>query len=227
MTIVHDTAASPDDCDGISQTMEIHGSPALMAEVARRDRTIIAMSAIDLAVAIFGVGRIELLGHRRTARLTRARFALAAVLVEVCGASSTEAGKFLNRDHSSILHALSRHEDCLAIDADYSAHFQTLRAATFGVRERQSGVPSAFVAIERKRLIANLQGAISAISIIEPTLAKALQDVVARHRTVAPLGSHGPVEATAGKELNANSVQASPDRLPDGGPAKSKSSIRH
>jgi hypothetical protein len=159
----------------ISEGVARNASPALKREIALRDRMVVATAVIDLAVTIFPVGRVELLGPRRTSRVVRPRFAVAACVTEVCGLSTTEAGQLLNRDHTTIVSSLQRHADLMQIDSDYIGRYLTLRAAAAGVKERQTGETSAFVEIERRRLLTNLQGAIAAYSIVDPLLAQQLE----------------------------------------------------
>lgn len=63
---------------------------------------------IVIAADIVGVDAKDIVGLSRRQRHIQARHAVIWVLVKWCGYSTPQTGRVVNRDHSSVLHALSK-----------------------------------------------------------------------------------------------------------------------
>jgi len=72
----------------------------------------------------------DLLGRTRTKTLARARQCAMAVMCDGFGMSSTEVGRFFERDHATVLHACST----VRSFPDYEQLLATVRAAFPGER---------------------------------------------------------------------------------------------
>lgn len=86
--------------------------------------------------ATFGVSRQTLLTSGRAQHLTHARFAAATLLAEN-GWSSIAIGSALQRDHTTILHALTRAKEMAAVDPTFRAKMQQLRDVARAARVAQ------------------------------------------------------------------------------------------
>jgi chromosomal replication initiation ATPase DnaA len=69
----------------------------------------------------WGVTVAELLGPGSARQVAAARFAAAALIRRRLGYSTPRIGRLLRRDHSTIVHALSRAAALEAADADFAA----------------------------------------------------------------------------------------------------------
>jgi len=67
-----------------------------------------------------GMNRALLLGKSRRRKVVNARHAAMWVLTEHLGYSSTQVGKALERDHTSVLHAINRIDRMIADDKPIS-----------------------------------------------------------------------------------------------------------
>lgn len=67
-----------------------------------------ARRIVKVAAGVFGVAPGDIQGTPRHREAVKARRACAVILVTRMGWSHARTGRFLNRDHSSILHALKR-----------------------------------------------------------------------------------------------------------------------
>lgn len=80
---------------------------------------------IDKASELFLVHRRDILGPYRYSFLMPARFALCKALRER-GMSYPHIGRVMNRDHSTVIHAVERAEYTMERDPSYAAKIQTL-----------------------------------------------------------------------------------------------------
>ena len=75
---------------------------------------------------VWGVLRAEVLSPQRARRIAHPRMALCALLQELSGKSLPQIGRLLNRDHTTILHAV-RTVKRLVKDSEFRAKFEECR----------------------------------------------------------------------------------------------------
>lgn len=88
--------------------------------------TVPEMVAIEAVEMVFGVTYARLVSRRRTPQLVNARHVVALVAMEL-GASSTEVGRALDRDHSTILSGRKRADARARVDSDYASMINAVR----------------------------------------------------------------------------------------------------
>lgn len=99
---------------------------------------------INEASAIFNVHRRDIVGPYRYRFLIPCRFALYYALRER-GASLATVGRWMQRDHSSVIHGIERAKDMIERDQGYAKLVQHL--IEFGRSNGQSSIPDA---VERR-----------------------------------------------------------------------------
>jgi hypothetical protein len=88
---------------------------------------------MDLVCERFGISRRDLLSHRRPGRLVRIRQA-AFWLARQAGYTFPEIARACgDRDHTTIMHGVSRTEACMAGDDAFAALIHTLEAEVQGM----------------------------------------------------------------------------------------------
>lgn len=79
---------------------------------------------LDAVAIAFHVTLGELLGEKRSNRLSAARFAASRLISMNLKMSTAQIGRTLKRDHTTIMHALVRARGLLDHDADWTARYR-------------------------------------------------------------------------------------------------------
>ena len=83
---------------------------------------------LEAVASTSGVTVAEITGPVRTERCVRARDVVVAIL-RARGMSYPEIGKLLHRDHTTIMHAISRIDEMMARNPAFHEEMQSLRLA--------------------------------------------------------------------------------------------------
>ena len=81
------------------------------------------------AADLFGIAMRDILSNRRALPYCKARWALMRALRDGRECSLPHIGEVLNRDHTTIMHGLTRAQELYATDPDYAEKCDRLLAA--------------------------------------------------------------------------------------------------
>ena len=93
---------------------------------AGRPGTTVSGRLVASACAHFGVTADELRSQRRHGAISRARWAIAHVLIDRVGWSLPRVGALLNKDHTSILYGWRKSQSLIRLDEDFYAAVEML-----------------------------------------------------------------------------------------------------
>lgn len=85
-----------------------------------------AQAAIAAAAAIFEVPPALITGPRGSRHVSNARQITQAALFETCDVSYAELGRLFDRDHTTVIYAVTRARMLAAADPDYAAALQLI-----------------------------------------------------------------------------------------------------
>lgn len=91
-----------------------------------RAGTTVSARLIACACSHFGVTADELRSQRRHGSISRARWAIAHVLIDRVGWSLPRVGALLNKDHTSILYGWRKSQSLIRLDEDFYAAVELL-----------------------------------------------------------------------------------------------------
>jgi hypothetical protein len=95
------------------------------------------MSALDFLVAnaaeIWSAPVVAIKGERRTRRIVEARHAVMYIAVHQLGMDYSRVGRYLGRDHTTVMSAVRKFPRWIADDADCLARVERLSAAALNV----------------------------------------------------------------------------------------------
>jgi chromosomal replication initiator protein len=122
-------ATSAPEAEATARSLTVSEPPSLFGAVnlqARAER----MAGIRSTVAqLCGVSVAELQGHDRHATVAWIRMVCCYLCRELVGASWAEIGRFMDRDHATIMHAHRRVTECIALYPRVREEIDTLRQA--------------------------------------------------------------------------------------------------
>lgn len=109
---------------------------ALTGALLKREGTVTPGHAIVAAACmIFSVTAQEVTSRRRSERIARARYAIALVATELTPMSTTEIGRLLDRDHSTIAHGIRRGGELVRSDETFALRLRMVREAVQAVAD--------------------------------------------------------------------------------------------
>ena len=83
--------------------------------------------AINASLAVWDLGKEEILSHNRQEPLATARAILMATVRERSDMSLCSIGRAFNRDHATVMHHTQNHPDRMTMDPEYKENYTAIK----------------------------------------------------------------------------------------------------